>query len=90
MFNFKTDYVLENQRVRLSPLSTDHSETLMKLTNDPAIWTYFLENGLGSTNFKKYFSNALAKKVTGIEYPFVIYDKQKVQIAGMTRVYNID
>ena len=87
-FNFSKSYILENEKVRLTPLSSKDLVTLEKIADEPQIWTYFLENGLGKENFSKYFHHALEQRKLNKEYPFLIFDKAKNQAAGMTRLYD--
>ncbi|MEM6378462.1 MAG: GNAT family protein [Bacteroidota bacterium] len=88
MLDFKHAYYLENERVRLSPLKLEHLESLQQPAGQKSIWTYFLEKGHGSKQFKKYIEMALANRSAAKEYPFVIFDKIKNKYAGMTRLYD--
>ena len=86
-FSFTKDYILENNSVRLTPLKTSHINSLLKISNDDFIWTYFFENGMGLSNLKKYVQNALENRVQKKEYPFIVFDKRTNQFAGKTRLY---
>ncbi|MEM7571809.1 MAG: GNAT family protein [Bacteroidota bacterium] len=90
MFNFEEDYVLENEVVRLVPLATPQKEQLFLEANEPAIWVYFLENGLGPERFDTYFAHALQQRQQQLEYPFAIFDRRQQRFAGMTRIYAVD
>ena len=47
-FNFKSDLILENERVQLRPLSaTDHAFLLPFSLKEPALWTYSLTSAAG-------------------------------------------
>ena len=89
-FDFKKEYLFENDFVRLSPLETGHINELVGIANDPDIWTYFLENGRGIANLTKYVQSAIDNRKLGKEYPFVVFDKIKKQYAGMTRLYELN
>lgn len=86
-FEFEKDYILENESVRLSPVKLDHVEHLQCISSNSSIWTYFLENGQGSSNLSKYIQSAIVNRRNGREYPFVVFDKRSHQYAGMTRLY---
>ena len=90
MFAFDKVYTLENQRARLSPLLESHLTPLYEVSQDPSIWKYFLEEGMGRENFEQYIANALARQRKKQEYPFVIFDKGRKALAGLTRIYDID
>lgn len=85
--NFFKDYVLEDSYVKICPLEEEHVLDLEQLSRDADIWTYFLEKGQGGGAFHSYISNAFQQKQARKEYPFVIFDKEKDCIAGMTRFY---
>lgn len=86
-FNFKNDYVLENDFVRLSPLQIHHVDELLSIANEPNLWTYFIENGKGRNNLFKYVNHTITKRIDKQEYPFIIYDKARNEYAGTTRFY---
>ena len=53
IFNFKTDYILEEERVILSPLETKHIENLLTFSeNEPEIWKFSLIQASGKENLK--------------------------------------
>lgn len=88
-FDFKQNYILENEVARLIPLKQEHFEPLFVVSNEPSIWTYFLEKGLGRKNFTNYFNAALKAQANQTQYPFAIFDKRTNQYAGMTRIYDV-
>lgn len=93
IFNFKTDYILEDERVILSPLESKHFEELLYFSeNEPEIWDYSVlhSDAAGKENLKKYIDFALSCRENGSEYGFVVFDKLKKVYAGSTRFYNID
>ena len=89
-FDFSKDYILEDDFVKLCSLKVEHYTDLELLSRDKAIWTYFLEKGHGGKQFEVYFNAALQQRKLKTTYPFVVHDKIKKQIAGMTRLYAYD
>jgi len=87
-FDFTKKHILEDKRVRLSPLAKEHFLPLQDLSMDADIWTYFLEKGQGGQQFETYINNAFIQQAFQNEYPFVVFDKSTQQYAGMTRFYN--
>lgn len=85
--DFSSEILLENHRVRLEPLQETHDSELEKTSEDPAIWRYFFERGDTKEGLKVYIQNALNQRKSHQEYPFVVWDKAKNRIAGMTRMY---
>ncbi len=75
-FDFTTSYLLENDRVRLSPLEEKHIKPLQDLSLDADIWTYFLEKGQGGKDFQNYIKDAFVQHSSQKEYPFVVFDKR--------------
>ncbi|MEM9920705.1 MAG: GNAT family protein [Bacteroidota bacterium] len=88
--DFSKTYILENDRVRLSPLEMAHAKELAKVSEEAAVWTYFLEKGQGIENLQAYVQSALQKYQAEQEYPFAIYDKSVGAYAGITRLYAYD
>ena len=86
--DFSKDYVFEDDCVKLSPLKLEHNKTLLGISKDPNIWTYFLEKGNGIDNLTKYIVNAVNNRTAGKEYPFIVFDKVKNQYSGTTRFYD--
>ena len=90
IFNFKTDYILEDERVILSPLESKHIENLLTFSeNEPEIWKFSLIQASGKENLKHYIDLALKAKDKETEYPFVVFDKKSNRFAGSTRFYDI-
>lgn len=85
--NFEKEYILEDNRVKLSSLKLEHVVALSEISKEPNIWTYFLEKGNGEENLTKYILATTNKRKLKKEYPFVVFDKLKNQYAGTTRFY---
>ena len=90
-FNFKEDYILENDVVCLQPLQITDYEKLVEFSiNEPELWSFNANGPDNPENLKKYIDKALSQKEKQLEYPFVVFDKTKNKIAGSTRFYNIN
>jgi len=89
-FNFKEKYILENEVVRLEPLSMNHFDALVQFSiNEPELWSFNANGPDSPENLRKYIEKALSQKEKLVEYPFIVFDKIKNKIAGSTRFYNI-
>jgi N-acetyltransferase len=86
---FEQEHLLENERVRLEPLTEKHFEWLLPIAMHTELWEFTGAKVRSEKDFKRYFDAALAEKKTGNSYPFAIYDKQHNQYAGCTRYGNI-
>lgn len=90
-FNFKEDYILENDVVRLQPLQTTDYEKLVGFSiNEPELWSFNANGPDSPENLKKYIEKALSQKDKLVEYPFLVFDKINNKVAGSTRFYNIN
>ncbi len=87
-FDFDQNYVFENEMIKIVPLEVRHIEKLQKAAQNEEVWTYFLENGLGTAVFTDYCLTAVDHRQQNKEYPFVIFDKRRNEYAGMTRLYD--
>jgi RimJ/RimL family protein N-acetyltransferase len=84
------DYILEDDSVRLRPLKESDIEFLLPFAlNEPDTWRYSHVSARGEQGMHNYISSALANRLSGKEYPFIVFDKKTNQYAGSTRFYDI-
>lgn len=90
IFNFDSDYILENEYAKLIPLKESDFENLLQFSiNEPEIWQYSMVKADNPENLKKYIALALDEKNKLSEYPFIIFDKTKNNFVGTTRYCDI-
>jgi N-acetyltransferase len=90
MLNFKEDYILENEIVKLRPLELSDFENLIHFSvNEPEIWKYSLIQANAEINLKKYIDLAINGRANSKEYAFIVFDKRTEKFAGSTRFYDI-
>jgi N-acetyltransferase len=90
IFDPHEQYVLEDERVLLRPLSiTDDKHLLPFALHEHDTWRYSSMGAFGAEGLSKYIHEALAMRTTGKEYPFIVYDKKNGEYAGSTRFYDI-
>lgn len=88
--DFTEDYILQDDRVLIRPLSADdHTHLLPFAINEPELWRYSLQPAIGSEGLKSYIHKALQARAAQKEYPFIVFDKQQQQYAGCTRFCDI-
>lgn len=86
--NFKEEYILENEVVRLSPLKSTHFKELESFAiQEPELWKYNSGGANGSENMKRYITNAIEQRKNENEYPFIVFDKRINNYVGCTRFY---
>ena len=89
--DFKKDYLLENDLLRLRPLvSTDFEYLLEYSLNEPELWKYNSGGANGEKNLKEYIANAVKQRAEEKEYPFIVFDKRKNKFIGSTRFYSFN
>ncbi|AYL95773.1 GNAT family N-acetyltransferase [Mucilaginibacter celer] len=89
-FNPEANYILEDDRVTLRPLTADDPEHLLPFAlNEPDTWNYSLTSAAGEDGMKAYIWAAINARAAGKEYPFIVFDKATGQYAGCTRFYDI-
>lgn len=89
-FDFKENYILENETVRLKPLKTSDFDVLLPYSeNEPEIWEFNAGGANGKDNLEKYISNAVLQRKQEKEYAFIIFDKRTRKYVGSTRFYGI-
>jgi RimJ/RimL family protein N-acetyltransferase len=89
-FDPNAEYLLEDERVLLRPLTdTDYEFLLPFAINEPDTWKYSYLSAKGEEGMRRYIKDALNGRSTGKEYPFIVFDKQTGAYAGSTRFYDI-
>ena len=75
--DFNTEYVLENSRVRLTPLKMADFDNLVSFaTNDFELWTHSLIEASTPEKMKIYIEKALEGRQNKSSYTFIVFDKQ--------------
>jgi RimJ/RimL family protein N-acetyltransferase len=88
--DFGFDYILENDKVLLHPLTTNDKRHLSTFSlNEPTLWRFSLQSAAGEENLEKYIEAAINGRLQKREYPFIVFDKVNQQYAGCTRFYDI-
>jgi len=89
-FDFKENYILENEFVKLEPLKSSDFDVLLQYSeNEPEIWEFNAGGANGRDNLEKYISNAILQRELEKEYAFIIFDKKTNNYIGSTRFYGI-
>lgn len=87
--DFKQDYILENDFVKLIPLQMEDFENLKHFSlNEPELWQYSLIPANGLEQLKNYIELAINGRKAKHSYAFIVYDKRKKAFAGSTRFYD--
>jgi RimJ/RimL family protein N-acetyltransferase len=90
-FDFATNYILEDDSVRLQPLQKEDVEHLLEFSlNEPEIWKYSLVRANGKENLENYIQIAIKERENKKEFPFIVFDKKANKYAGSTRFYDIN
>ena len=89
-FDFKQDYVLENDYVLLRPLLKSDLEHLQIFSiTEPEIWKFSLVQANGKENLEKYVESALEERDKQRQYTFIVFDKIHGVYCGSTRFCDI-
>lgn len=89
-FDFEPDIVLENERVRLEPLTEDHLPHLLPIAlSQPDLLAYSPSLFGDEESLKSYMGAALIGRALEERYPFVIYDKPTQRYVGSTSFGNV-
>lgn len=90
MIDFNEDYILENDVVRLTPLTISDYDNLVHFsTQEPDLWHFSLMQANSPENMKLYIEKAIEGRTKRNAYAFTVYDKRTNQYAGCTRFYDI-
>ncbi|MBQ4915563.1 GNAT family N-acetyltransferase [Maribacter sp. MMG018] len=83
------DIVLENERVKLTPLTLKNYHLLLSIAAQKDLVQFSPSDIETPQALKNYVAIALEQKEQGSGIPFIIYDKKKEEYAGSTRYMNI-
>ncbi|WP_430412289.1 GNAT family N-acetyltransferase [Kordia sp.] len=86
---FNPNLVIENDDVSLRIVSMEDISSLEKIAIDKSIWTYFTDEINSLDDLQKYVKSLLTQFEDHKNVPFVIYDKKKQKIVGMSSFGNI-
>jgi len=89
-FDFKTEIILENERVLLKPLAlTDGSLLTHYVNEEPELWNYSLVAINNASDLENYIQTAIEARANKTSYAFIVYDKLLNEYVGCTRLYDI-
>lgn len=80
---------LENDHVRLAPVTEPDREPLRAVSLDPDIWRYFIIMIDTDAAFDAFFDSGLDDLAAGRRVPYVITDKSSGQVAGSMSFGNL-
>lgn len=82
--------ILENDYVRLSPLTLENYRHLHEIASQKGLVKYSPSDIESPESLKNYVAIALDQQRQKTSIPFVVYDKKTESFAGCTRYMNID
>ena len=82
--------ILENERVRLAPLTMDNHEELLPIARQEKLVQFSPSDIATPEALENYVAIALDQQEKKSGIPFIVYDKVSGQYAGSTRYMNID
>jgi len=89
-FDFTKDYVLEDERVILRPITISDAEQLVQyVQNEPELWQFSLVAIQKPEDLKGYIQTAIQGRNDKNSYPFIVFDKISNSYVGSTRFYDI-
>lgn len=80
---------LRGQVVDLQPLEELHFDQLHQAASDKRIWEFYPGDWSVRERFLQIYNGSLKQRDKGLEYPFVVVDKQTHAIVGSTRFLDI-
>lgn len=80
---------LDNEYVRLRPITPEDREPVRAIAMDPEIWRYFVSLVETDADYEAYFDASLADHAEGRRVVFVITDKASGRVAGSMSYGNL-
>jgi RimJ/RimL family protein N-acetyltransferase len=89
-FDFSKDYVLEDDRVMLRPITQQDAMVMSEyVKNEPEIWQFSLVAIQKVEDLEGYIKTALQSRLDKTAYPFIVFDKASQSYVGSTRFYDM-
>ncbi|XEC96624.1 GNAT family N-acetyltransferase [Paenibacillus tarimensis] len=85
----REEITLEGKRVRLIPMALEHLDGLFEASNHSELWKYSLSKVSKTEDLEYMMKEEMKFREQGINYPFVIFDKDTNEIVGSTSYLNI-
>lgn len=86
----ETRIILEDGRVKLSPLTLDNFHHLTAIASEEKLVQFSPSDIYSPASLKNYVEIALEQERNKTSIPFIVYDKERGAYAGCTRYMNID
>ncbi len=89
-FDFTKDYVLEDDKVILRPITIADVDSLEGyVQNEPELWQFSLVAIQKPEDLKGYIQTAIESRNDKTAYPFIVFDKASQSYVGSTRFYDV-
>lgn len=86
----ETGIILENDHVKLSPLTLDNFHQLIPIASEDKLVQFSPSDIESPASLKNYVEIALEQERSKTSIPFIVYDKEKTAYAGCTRYMNVN
>jgi RimJ/RimL family protein N-acetyltransferase len=80
---------LEGRVIRLEPLTLDHESGLLRISQDPRIWTYTTSEGGTPESLRAYLETAMRDYAASVALPFAVRRIASGELIGITRLKNL-
>lgn len=84
---YNNQIILENHLVKLIPFEEKYKNQLKKIIYDEEV--YYTVECKNEDELDKYIDETVNQRILGYSYPFLVIDKRTNEIAGSTRLGNI-
>ncbi len=89
-FDFTKDYVLEDDKVILRPITIADVDSLEGyVQNEPELWQFSLVAIQKPEDLKGYIQTAIESRNDKTAYSFIVFDKASQSYVGSTRFYDV-
>ena len=89
-FDFTKDYVLEDDRAILTPITISDAERLAEyVIHEPELWEFSLVAIQNPADLNCYIDTAVQARKDKTAYAFIVFDKASQSYVGSTRFYDI-
>jgi len=87
----KEHYIsLENERIKLEPLTPDHVKLMRPLSSDSDIWRWYTEDLSNPDDLENWMMNRLRESENGTQMSYAVIDKKDDKVIGSSSYGHIE
>lgn len=81
---------LEDNRIRLVPMTSDHIKQMRSLSSDSDVWRWYTEDLTDPDDLERWMTNCLIDSISGAKMTYTVMQKDTGKVIGSSSYGHID